>query len=90
LNARLKLRWAEGERGTDRHRLQLSTIQDLAKVDVNYPESFAIGVSLYQVGAYAEAFEYFAQHLRVHPDGPWTLRAQNHALAAAAIMVGSE
>ena len=88
LNARLQLRWAEALRPAERAHLTNKAIEQLAAADSEYPVAFARGVAEFQSGAYAEAFEHFRRHSVAHPDGPWSLRAQNHAQAAAALMVG--
>ena len=63
---------------------RLAAIKSLSKIDSEYPVQFANGVARYQGGDYAAAEKSFAAHLLVSPDGPWTLRAQNHRAAALA------
>lgn len=89
LNARLRLRWAETLPSEQRRASQLAAIESLAEVSPDYPVAFASGVALYLAGAYSEAFERFNAHSLAHPDGPWTLRARNHALAAASALLGT-
>lgn len=89
-NARLQLRWATRLPVPERSALSNKALEQLAAADPDYPVEFARGVAEYQAGAYAEAFEHFSRHGRVHPDGPWSLRARNHAQAAAALMVQSQ
>jgi len=37
----------------------------------------------YRAGQWGPAAQLFRAHLAKHPRGPWSLRAQNHLLAAA-------
>lgn len=53
------------------------------KVDLEYPGLFARGVIHYRAGQWGPAAQLFRAHLAKHPRGPWSLRAQNHLLAAA-------
>jgi hypothetical protein len=86
LNARLRLRWAEQFAGPERRGIQMKAIGEVAEADSAYPAEFARGIAAYQAGAFAEAFEHFAQFRRIQPDGPWALRARNHAQAAATFL----
>ena len=61
-----------------------SAVRALEKRDPSYPGAFARGVLYYRVGLFQEAADAFGAHLARHPDGPWTLRAKNHVLAALA------
>ncbi len=56
----------------------------ISEIDPTYPRLLALGVVNYQAGVFREAARDFSEWLERHPDGPWTLRAQNYALAAAA------
>jgi hypothetical protein len=67
-----------------RGKLQRSHVEKLAARDQDYPADFARGVLLFRAHAYAASAEAFRRHVVRHPDGPWTLRAKNHLLAAAA------
>lgn len=89
LSARLRLRWAETLNGSERGALQLQTVQLLGELDAEYPKAFASGVAHYHAREYRAAFDQFALHLKQRPNGPWTLRAQNHATAAAARLLGA-
>jgi hypothetical protein len=59
-------------------------VDALVKYDPEYPELLARGIVAYWNGRFAEATEFFAQHLSRRPTGPWRLRAQNYLLAAYA------
>lgn len=61
---------------------RLRKIEELAKIDPGYPADFARGVVLYRMRRYGGATEFFRRHLDAHPDGPLTLRAQNHLRAS--------
>jgi hypothetical protein len=56
----------------------------IEKLDHDYPAAMARGVLLYRAGAYEAAAAAFRAQLAARPDGPWTLRAKNHLLAALA------
>jgi hypothetical protein len=58
-------------------------IAAVAELDPTYPRELALGVVNYQAGDYREASHNFTEWMQRHPDGPWALRAQNYALAAA-------
>ncbi|HEX6765962.1 MAG TPA: tetratricopeptide repeat protein [Polyangiaceae bacterium] len=75
-----------GTGGRDRERSEraFSIVRALEKRDPSYPASFAWGVLCYRAGRFDEAADAFRAHLAAHPDGPWTLRARNHVLAALA------
>jgi tetratricopeptide (TPR) repeat protein len=64
----------------------LSYLAALGELDPDYPIDFARGVVLYRRGAYDQAARAFMAHLQLHPDGPWTLRAQNHLAACGAAL----
>lgn len=61
---------------------QLKKIEELSALDATYPRDFARGVVLYRLQRFALAVESFRRHLEDHPDGPLSLRAQNHLRAA--------
>lgn len=67
-----------------RARAQYQSIQALAKLDPDYPAALARGVLLYRAGAFESAADEFRSELSRRGDGPWTLRAKNHLLAALA------
>jgi hypothetical protein len=82
--ARYAFLLSTGGRSEARGRLQRSHVEKLAARDQEYPADFARGVLLFRAHAYAASGEAFRRHLARHPDGPWTLRAKNHLLAAVA------
>jgi len=63
---------------------RLEKIDRLGRLDPTYPLDFARGVALYRTGNYEGSARAFQAWLQKHPDGPWTLRAQNHLRAALA------
>lgn len=65
---------------SDQYRLR--KIEELSKIDPAYPADLARGVVLYRMRRFASATEMFRRHLDAHPDGPNTLRVQNHLRAA--------
>lgn len=67
-----------------RGKLQQSHVEKIAARDPDYPADFARGVLFFRAHAYEASAEAFRRHLARHPDGPWTLRARNHLLAAVA------
>jgi hypothetical protein len=67
-----------------------SALGALEKRDPSYPSSFARGVLFYQKGLFDDSAAAFRAHLAAHPDGPWTLRARNHLLAALAQGSGAD
>ncbi|HEX2730922.1 MAG TPA: hypothetical protein VHM70_04930 [Polyangiaceae bacterium] len=85
LSARLRLRVAATL--PDARHLTSRTLDELGAADTEYPLEYARGVAEFRAGAYAESFAHFQQFLSTQPDGPWHLRAQNHAQAAAAYLV---
>ncbi|WP_437275616.1 hypothetical protein WME90_30765 [Sorangium sp. So ce375] len=79
-SAAAALRAAEAERAEERYRLK--KIDELAALDPSYPRQLARGVALYRLGSFMQAAEAFRSHLDQHPDGAYTLRAQNYLRAA--------
>jgi hypothetical protein len=61
-------------------------IAAIAELDPSYPRDLALGVVDYQAGDYREAARDFTAWNERHGDGPWSLRAEGYALAAAARM----
>ena len=61
---------------------RLRKIDELAALDPTYPADLARGVVFYRMRRYPVATELFRRHLDAHPDGPFTLRAQNYLRAA--------
>jgi len=80
----LLLRFPGGEQAQDQDLARLRYAAAIAQLDGSYPEGVARGVLLYKLGQPHAAFDAFSSYLRQHPDGPWTQRARNHALAAYA------
>ncbi|WP_437478635.1 hypothetical protein WME75_30655 [Sorangium sp. So ce1014] len=74
------LRAAEAQRAEEHYRLK--KIDELAALDPEYPRHLARGVTLYRLGKFVQSAEAFRSHLEQHPDGAYTLRAQNHLRAA--------
>ncbi len=70
--------WSEHDRAT----FLLRKIDELSALDPSYPREFARGVVRYRKGEHGRAAEHFATYLELSPDGPYTLRAQNHLRAA--------
>jgi len=61
---------------------RLDKVDKLAAIDGSYPATYARGVALYRSAKYADSARAFEEWLRVHPDGPLTLRARTHLRAA--------
>ncbi|WP_437596614.1 hypothetical protein [Sorangium sp. So ce590] len=74
------LRAAEAQRAEEHYRLK--KIDELAALDPAYPRHLARGVTLYRLRKFVQSAEAFRSHLEQHPDGAYTLRAQNHLRAA--------
>ena len=73
---------AEAERAaTESWRLE--RIGRLAAIDPSYPADYARGVASYRRGDFGASAQAFRSWLRVHPDGPLALRAQNYLRSAA-------
>ena len=78
-----KERGGEASRGAqDPAAFQLRKIDELSALDPSYPREFARGIVRYHKGDFGRAAEHFATYLELSPDGPYTLRAQNHLRAA--------
>jgi hypothetical protein len=73
-----------------RGRHRFGTIAALERFDPDYPAAFARGVLLFRAEAYAPAAGAFQAHLERFPDGPRTLLAKNHLLAALARSADAE
>lgn len=78
------LRHPSGADPLSQRRSQLAYLDALAKRQPEYPIHFAKGTVLFQLGSYQLASSAFQAHIDAHPDGPWSLRARNHLLAALA------
>ncbi|WP_437323860.1 hypothetical protein [Sorangium sp. So ce381] len=74
------LRAAEARRAEEQYRLK--KIDEIAALDPSYPRHLARGVTLYRLGSFMQSAEAFRSHLDQHPDGAYTLRAQNYLRAA--------
>jgi hypothetical protein len=85
----LYLRQAAGADAASTERA-FGVVRALEKRDPGYPGSFARGVLYYKKGFFGDAESAFRAHLAAHPDGPWTLRAKNHLLAALARGSGAD
>jgi hypothetical protein len=72
---------AEAERSATEAR-RLEHIARIGAVDPGYPTEFARGVVSYRRGDYAGAAHAFRAWLKDHPDGPFTLRAENFLRAS--------
>lgn len=80
----LLLRLPAGADAPTRLQHQLGYVGALEALDREYPAAFARGVLLYRSGAYHASAAAFRAHLAARRDGPWSLRAGNHLLAALA------
>jgi len=80
----LLLRLPAGADSAARLEHQLGYVAALETLDRDYPAALARGVVLYRSGAYEAAATAFRAHLAARRDGPWSLRAGNHLLAALA------
>ncbi len=63
---------------------RLEKVEKLAQIDPTYPAAYARGVALYRAAKYDASARAFEEWIRLHPDGPLTLRARNHLRAAIA------
>lgn len=79
---RFLLTHPDGVEPMAQHQNQLLVLEALSKRQPEYPINFARGSVLYQLGNYQLAGAAFQAHIDAHPDGPWSLRARNHLLAA--------
>jgi hypothetical protein len=60
----------------------LTKMRELATIDPSYPLEYARGIALFHTHEYGPSAQAFRTWLEQHPDGPWTLRAQNYLLAS--------
>lgn len=81
---RVLFAYPDGDSARERDEQRLLFADALGQRDPTYARQFVRGVLLHRLGEPAFAAEAFVEHLREHPDGPWTLRAQNHLLAMLA------
>lgn len=63
---------------------RLDKVEKLAQIDPTYPAAYARGVALYRAAKFDASARAFEEWLRLHPDGPLSLRARNHLRAAIA------
>lgn len=87
---RVLLEHAEGKSERDRDEHRLAYVAALARLDPEFPAEFARGVLFGRLGRASAAYQAFAAFLANHPDGPWVLRARNHALWALAQVPATE
>jgi hypothetical protein len=64
----------------ERDERRLAYADALGRRDPGFFAAFTRGVLLYRLGDTGAAAQAFTEHLREHPDGPWSLRAKNHLL----------
>lgn len=64
----------------ERDERRLAYVDALGRRDPGFFAAFTRGVLLYRLGDAGAAAQAFTEHLRQHPDGPWSLRAKNHLL----------
>ncbi len=69
---------------------RLAYVEALEKYDSDYLGALARGVLYYRLGAHRRAAEAFQAHLNFHPNGAWTLRAQNYLAAANSKLAATE
>jgi hypothetical protein len=64
------------------NRARLKLVERLERRDPSYPAELARGVLSFWLSQHERASAHFRRHLELHPDGPYTLRAQNYLKAA--------
>lgn len=79
-----------GDSPQDRVLSRLAAVDALARLDESYPAAFARGVLHAELGDFAQAAQAFEHYSRSRRDGPWTLLARNHWLAARAHLAYGE
>jgi hypothetical protein len=80
-DAKACLAIGEAERNATEAR-RLERIARIGAIDPRYPTEYARGIASYRRGDYAASAQSFRAWLRDHPDGPFTLRAENFLRAA--------
>ncbi len=60
----------------------LTKVAELSRIDPTYPGELARAAALYMKRDFRGSAAQYQTWLDAHPDGPWTLRAQNHLRAA--------
>jgi hypothetical protein len=81
---RVLLEHPEGASERERDERRLAYVEAFSRRDPQFFGDFARGVIFARLGQAALGAEAFSQHLRVHPDGAWALRARNYLLAQLA------
>lgn len=66
----------------------LALIERVSALDPNYPELLGKGLVYLGLHDFEHASEALRSQLRLHPDGPYALRARNHLVYAAELMNG--
>lgn len=61
---------------------RIEKVRELARLDPEYPGSYAEGILLYRLGRFERAAGAFERHLAGRPEGPLTLRARNFLKAS--------
>jgi hypothetical protein len=73
---------AEACRAADQWRLR--KVEELSRLDPEYPYALARGVLFYRLGRYPSAAQAFRDYLSSPIDGRYALRARNYLVAANA------
>lgn len=73
-----------GQEKIDMEQWRIDKIRRLGELDPTYPTNFALGVAYYREARYDLSMEAFRTWIAAHPDGPLSLRARNHMMAATA------
>lgn len=68
----------------DMEQWRIEKIRRLGEIDSSYPTGYALGVAYYREGRYDQSIDAFRKWIAQHPDGPLSLRARNHMMAAVA------
>lgn len=77
---RALLQHPESPEPRERDERRIAYVDALGRRDPGFFAAFTRGVLLYRLGDPGAAAQAFTEHLREHPDGPWSLRAKNHLL----------
>jgi tetratricopeptide (TPR) repeat protein len=68
----------------DMEQWRIDKIRRFGELDPTYPTGFALGVAYYREARYDLSMDAFRKWIALHPDGPLSLRARNHMMAAIA------
>jgi len=68
----------------DMEQWRIDKIRRFGVLDPSYPTGYALGVAYYREARYDLAMDAFRNWIAAHPDGPLSLRARNHMMAAVA------